>query len=167
MEALAARLLGWLTKAEIAVVVLSFAAMTLLLLADVIGREVFARGIFGASAVALYFLILAAMLSFDLATGRDAHLRPTVFDALLPAAWETGLRRVGHVLGAAIALVVLVACWRFIAETRFFNETNPTIRVPLWPMQVPLALGFGLSALRHLLYAVLPGLAPVRAGVSE
>lgn len=152
--------LRWIEKIEIAVLVFSFAAMTALLLADVIGREVFRQGLFGASYYALYFLILSAMLSFDVAIARDAHLRPTAFDGLVPESWDPTMRRIGHVISAVIAMFVIWGAWIFIAETRFFNEHNPTIRLPLWPMQVPLLIGFGVSFLRHLAYAAYPGIAP-------
>lgn len=154
------RILGWVETVEIAVLVFSFAAMTALLLADVIGRELFRQGLFGATYYALYFLILSAMLSFDVAVARDAHLRPTAFDGLVPESWDPAMRRIGHLISAAIAIFVIWGVWIFIAETRFFNEHNPTIRLPLWPMQVPLLLGFGMSFLRHLAYAAFPDIAP-------
>ncbi|HPD92442.1 MAG: TRAP transporter small permease [Rhodobacter sp.] len=160
MERQINRLLGWVTRAEIAVIVLSFVAMTALLLADIVGREIVRQGLFGASSYALYFLILSAMLSFDVAVAKGVHLRPTAFDGLVPQAWAPTMERLGHVLSAAIAVLVVWGAWVFIAETRFFHETNATIRLPLWPMQTPLVIGFGLSGLRHCLYALYPGLAP-------
>lgn len=154
------RLLGAIEAVEITVLVFSFAAMTAFLLADVIGREVFRQGLFGATYYALYFLILSAMLSFDVAVARDAHLRPTAFDGLVPALWDPVMRRIGHLLSAIIAFLIIWGVWIFIAETRFFNERNPTIQLPLWPMQIPLLVGFGMSFLRHLAYAAFPDIAP-------
>ena len=160
MERQINRILGWITAAEIAVIVISFIAMAALLLADIDGREILRQGLFGASSYALYFLILSAMLSFDVAVARGVHLRPTAFDGLAPQSWDPVLQRLGHLLSAAIAVLVVWGAWIFIAETRFFNETNPTIRLPLWPMQTPLVIGFGLSGLRHLVFAAFPDLAP-------
>lgn len=152
--------LDWAETVEIAVLVFSFAAMTLLLLADVIGRELFRQGLLGATYYALYFLILSAMLSFDVAVARDAHLRPTAFDGLVPRRWDPAMRRIGHLISAVIAVLVIWGVWIFIAETRFFNERNPTIHLPLWPVQVPLLIGFGMSCLRHLAYCAFPDIAP-------
>lgn len=160
------RLLGGIEALEIAVLVFSFAAMTAFLLADVIGRELFRQGVFGATYYALYFLILSSMLSFDVAIARDAHLRPTAFDGLVPDSWDPVMRRIGHLLSAGIAALVIWGTWTFIAESRFFNERNLTIRLPLWPMQLPLLLGFGMSFLRHLAYAAFPDIAP-RKPVTE
>ena len=167
MSSVLDRLLKWLSIAELAVIVLCFVAMTSVLLADVGARTIFGSGVFGANFFFFFFLILAAMLSFDVAVCRGAHLRPTVFDALLPEAWDATLRRLGNLLSAGIALLIVWGCWIFVGETRFFGETNPTVGMPLWPVQVPLVVGFGFSALRHLTYAVLPALAPAKAGAVE
>ena len=87
--------------AEMAVAVAALLAAAAALVADLLGREAFGQGIFGAQRAAVHFVFLAGMLGFVLAVGRGAHLRVKATDALLPAGWTPWIERIGRGAGLA------------------------------------------------------------------
>ena len=146
---------------EKAVVVLSFSAVLAALSVDVIGREVFAHGLFGSSKFAVYALILCAMAGFGLATASGAHLRPRFLDFVTQGRAEAPARRAGRVASAAILLFLAWGAVDMVSFSRMIGERDLTLGWLVWPVQTILPVAFVLSALRHLIYAAFPELAPV------
>jgi TRAP-type C4-dicarboxylate transport system permease small subunit len=152
--------LDTILTAEKIIVFGSFVAMLAAVSADVIGREVFGQGIFGSVKFAVYALILCAMAGFGIATASGSHLRPRFLDRLTSGAVEIPARRIGRIASAAILLGLAWGAWQMIAFSRSINERDITLGWLVWPMQLALPIGFGLSALRHLIYAAQPQLMP-------
>ena len=69
---------------EKAVAVFAFSVMTLVIIADVIIRKFVGVGIAGAMRIAVYAMIVTALISFGLASQKGRHLRPKFADNLLP-----------------------------------------------------------------------------------
>lgn len=167
MEAAAATLLRAITWAERRVLTLGYLLMTGLLLVDTLGREFFAAGLFGANIYATNALIYAAMAGFGLATASGRHLRPRLADGLVPARWERAVARTGQLVSGLILTVIAATAVQFVALTFSFRERNQVTGLPLWPIQLALPLGFGVSALRHYCYAFWPALAPAEGAGAE
>ena len=74
------RLLKAIKLAESIVAMAAYAAVAMLLMADVIGREMLGKSIFGAQQMAVYGAIIAGFLGLTLATSDNAHLRPGFMD---------------------------------------------------------------------------------------
>jgi len=146
---------------EKAIVVLTFSAVLASLSMDIIGREVFAQGVFGASKFAVYALILCAMAGFGLATASGAHLRPRFLDFVTQGRAEVPARRAGRVASAAILLFLAWGAVDMVSFSRMIGDRDLTLGWPVWPVQMILPVAFALSALRHLIYAVFPALSPV------
>jgi TRAP-type C4-dicarboxylate transport system permease small subunit len=145
---------------EKAIVFVSFLAMLTAVSADVIGREIFGQGVFGSVKFAVYALILCAMAGFGIATASGSHLRPRFLDHLSSGAAEMPARRIGRIASAAILLGLAWGAWQLIAFTRLIEERDVTLGWLVWPLQLALPVAFGLSALRHLIYAAEPRLMP-------
>ena len=73
-------------------------------MADVLAREFFGNGIFGAQRFAVWSNAIAGLLGFALVTAERGHLRPQFADVLLPKALEPHVDRIGELLSAAICL---------------------------------------------------------------
>lgn len=167
MEFRVSRFIAVVTATERAIAFTAFSVMLVVLLADVIGRELFSEGVFGSVRVAVYALILCAMSGFGIATATGGHLRPKFMDGVLRGHLQVLGSRLGQVLSAAILLYLSYAAWQMVAFTRMIEERDLVLDILVWPVQMVLPLGFVLSALRHLCFATFPALLPNEAGVAE
>jgi len=77
-------LLNVIGAAERWLTIAAFALMALALLADVISRRIFLTGLIGATEIAVIGMVAVAMFGIGVATDTGAHLRPRLFDFLIP-----------------------------------------------------------------------------------
>lgn len=156
---------AWLAAGAIAFIVL-------LLLADVVGRELLGMalrwagapyvGLPGAAKIAVLALIVATFAGLGVVAGGGTHLRPRLGWTGLPRAWDAALDRIADAVTAA-GLGAAAACSAvMVGESRALGLLVPTLQWPVWPFQLALPLGFGSAALRHVCFAVWPQLAPRR-----
>jgi TRAP-type C4-dicarboxylate transport system permease small subunit len=161
------RLLSGLTQLETIAALIGFCLMTGVLLADLIGREIWSAGVFGASRVAIYAMILSAMAGFGLATATGRHLRPKVLDGLIPKRLERPALALGQALSAMILLTLTWFTFEMMRETLQFQERDLLLRIAVWPAQAIMVAGFGMSALRHLIFAAVPALIPAEQNLDS
>lgn len=145
---------------EAAICVLAFCGTALALMADVLAREFFGNGLFGAQRFAVWANAIAGLLGFALVTAERGHLRPQFADALLPKALEPHIERIGEVVSAAICLALAWFAVEFVQSSARLGERGMAIPILVWPIQLVLPWMFFSSALRHLAYAAWPVLRP-------
>lgn len=167
MQNLLRKLINAITVAEKTIAFTAFVVMLAALLADVIGRELFAEGVFGSVRVAVYGLILCAMAGFGIATSTGGHLRPKFLDGALRGPLELPGIALGQLASAAILAYLSYAAWQMAAFTRLIEERDIVLDTLVWPIQMALPVGFALSAFKHLVFAFFPALLPQEKGVAE
>lgn len=161
------RLLDRIVMVEKTIAFLTFVAMVLALGADVAGRELFNHGVFGSVKFAVYALIFCAMAGFGIATSTGSHLRPKFLDHLFRGALESPSIRLGQLVSAAILLSLAYAGLQMVQFSILIEDRDLTLDWPVWPIQMAIPVGFTLSALRHLIYAVKLDLLPVEQGAMD
>jgi TRAP-type C4-dicarboxylate transport system permease small subunit len=144
-----------------------YAALALLLLADVVGREIFSQGIFGAQRVAVFFTIVAGNFGLALATASGAHIRPRVADHWIPERFGPAMDRAADVITASVLLGVAYFACQLVQESFDFETVSPTIDWPIWPVQAVIPFGYAVAALHYLVFALYPALRPRQQQVSE
>ncbi len=149
--------------AEMAVAVAALLAAAAALVADLLGREVFGQGIFGAQRAAVHFVFLAGMLGFVLAVGSGAHLRVKATDVLLPVRWTPWIERAGCVVSALLLFGLAGYAARFTLQTHSVGERSVTLGLPIWPFQSVMVYAFASAGLRYLAYAWSPAARPREA----
>jgi TRAP-type C4-dicarboxylate transport system permease small subunit len=149
----------WYLEATICVVAFTLTASALM--ADVLAREFFGNGIFGAQRFAVWTTAIAGLLGFALVTAERGHLRPTFADRLVPRALDPYMDRVGDVVSAAICGFLGWYAIGFVQSSMQLGERGMAIPIKVWPIQTVLIWMFFSSALRHLIFAVRPDLRPV------
>lgn len=154
------RFIDCLYRFEKAVALLAFAVMTLVIIADVISRKVMGTGIAGAPRIAVYAMIIAALIGFGLASHKGRHLRPRFADNWLPESWQGAVARLQQILMAAFCLTVAIVAVRVVYDTYLLQETSRMLRIAIWPMQTVMPLAFLIGAVRHMLYAFYPEIRP-------
>lgn len=167
MKTLAKSLIEFILRVEKWIAFAAFALMLCALAADVIGREVFGHGVFGAVKFAVYVLIYCAMAGFGIATATGSHLRPQFLDNAVPKALVVPAMRLGQFISAAILLVLASAGLTFVGLGMMLEERDVTLDVLIWPVQMAIPVGFALSALRHIFYGIWLDLLPAGSAVAE
>jgi TRAP-type C4-dicarboxylate transport system permease small subunit len=147
------QLLRILMRIEAVVAALAYATTTLLLLADVVAREVFSQALWGAQQSAILLSILAGMIGLTLATGRQAHFRPEFADSVLRF---NGVNRVGDLISAVLFAGFAYYATEFVIESRDFSDRVPIINIMLWPLQIVVPYAMASSAIKHAVFALKP-----------
>lgn len=138
----------------------AFALMALALLADVISRRIFLTGLIGATEIAVVGMVAVAMFGIGVATDTGAHLRPRLFDFLIPKSFEPVLDRlVSAVTAAFFAVFAGLAVWMVI-ESVILSDRTEILRLPIWTLQMMIAAAFITNFIRFAAYAIDPGLKP-------
>jgi len=157
---LARKFLDNALKVEKFITLSAFVVMTLVIMGDVFSRKITGLGIIGAPRIAVFAMIITALVSFGLASDKRRHLRPKFADDWLPESWDPILIRLQELMTAGFCLVFAVVAVGVVAETYALEETSRMLRIPVWPMQALIPLVFFIAALRHAIYGVFLNLRP-------
>lgn len=166
------RVLAAWHRAECVLAVAAFATVALVLVLDVLGRELLHpllralgmqagfTGLFGAAKIALYALAVATYAGLGVAAATGSHIVPRAGFALVPASWASHVDRVADGVTAAILIGAAVAGAQLVAGSRALELRAPLLQWPLWWVQCTMPLGFASAALRHLCFALWPAARP-------
>ena len=158
MNATAAFLRG-LTKFESIVAVTALFISAAALLADIFAREFFKVGLFGSFRVAVYATAASALVGFCVCISHGSHLRISFLDNAAPAAFRPLVQRIGHLISFSIC--VFFAYWAifYVRQTAELGETDPSLHVVVWPMQLFMPWMFISGAVRYFAYFMFPMIA--------
>ena len=148
---------------ESVVATIAYAIVAGLLMADVIGREIFATSFLGAQQIAVYGAIIAGFLGLTLATSDNGHLRPEFMDFAF-ARQEAMVRRVGDIISALFFFVGAYIALTFVGISKASGDRAPVLYFFVWPLQLVIPYAFASSGLKHLAFAINPTL---KAGVVD
>lgn len=159
------KILAWLARIEGTIAAIAFLAAAAAILADVIGREFFGQGIWGAAKFAVFSAVVAGFLGIGLATHAGMHLRPQFADGWIPPRLEPAMRRLAPLITAALFFLLAGLAVIYVRETFLFGQLAPVLDWPLWAVQVVMPWAFFSNGLRNLIYAIRPDLAPGPVGI--
>lgn len=137
----------------------AYAAVALLLMSDVIGREVFGQAFLGTQQLAVYGAIIAGFLGLTLATSDNAHLRPEFMDFALRGITWVG--RAGDLISALFFFAAAYIAWTFVEVSMEAGDRAPVLYFVVWPLQLVIPYAFVSAGLKHLGFAARPDLKPI------
>lgn len=132
---------------------------TLALLADIVGRELFGIGVFGAQRLAVYCMAVAGMLGFSYVVSQGGHVRVSIVDRIVPARFEQVAQRAADLVSAVVCAGLALGAFLFVRGSYELGEYSMTLPMAVWTVQSVLPIAFALAALKYLLFAAVPGLA--------
>ncbi|CAN7371629.1 TRAP transporter small permease subunit [Pseudorhodoferax sp. LjRoot39] len=138
----------------------AFSIVVIALMSDVIGREVFGHGVFGAQRIAVWAAAVVGLVGFALVTSDAGHLRPQFADRWLPRSAEPVLGRVADLTSALICIFLGCYAVLFVHSSFALGERGIGVAIEVWPLQTILPWMFLSSAFRHLSFAAFPALKP-------
>ena len=150
----------WLKLFESALAALAYSIVALLLIADVLGRELFGQALFGAQKMAVFAAIVAGFLGLSLATNAGSHLRPGFLDNLFPARFDSLIWRLADALSSLIYLTLTAVAIQFILVSMAAGDRAAVLYWTLWPIQLVIPYAFFSSAIQHAIFAIWPQLKP-------
>ena len=126
------------------------AAMALLTIADILGRQILNKPIFGTVELVSFLAVLTVSLTLPKAHAERSHIGVELFMRYFPKPLRAGLR-----LSADLAALVLyaVVTWRMVAfglAMRASGETSMNLGLPEYLVVFGLGFGFLVFALTIL-----------------
>lgn len=151
--------LKWMKLSESIVATAAYAVVALLLMIDVIGRELFATSFLGMQQIAVYGAIIAGFLGLTLATSDNAHLRPEFMD-FVAGQHEKAVQRFGDFLSALFFFSAAYVAFTFVLISMDAGDKAPVMYFLIWPLQLVLPYAFASAGVKHLIYGLRPDLKP-------
>ncbi|MBL8628664.1 MAG: TRAP transporter small permease subunit [Rhodospirillaceae bacterium] len=142
----------------------AFMVMAGALIYDVLKRQLTGSGAFGAPQVGVIGMIVVSYIGIGLASASGSHYRPRFADNVFPARFGPALDRLGEFGFALFCAALAAVATQVSLESLAIKDVAPVLRNPIWPVQMVIALGFGLVALRHFLYGLFPEIKPAPSG---
>jgi TRAP-type C4-dicarboxylate transport system permease small subunit len=146
---------------------LCFAAFMVLagaLIYDVLKRQITGSGAFGAPQLGVIGMIVISYIGIGLASAAGSHYRPRFADKIFPAKYDMLMDRIGEFGFALFCAFMTVVAVQVSIESFELQDVAPVLRNPIWPVQMTIAVGFGLVAVRHFLYGIYPAIKPKPSG---
>ncbi|GGC11180.1 hypothetical protein GCM10011363_29790 [Marivita lacus] len=144
--------LAWKIRRGVETVMALFLlAMVALTFADVIGRRLVGKPIYGANDITEHLMALVVFAGLPLVTAAGAHLTIDLLDKLVSQPWMAWWRVLASVL---VTLVLAVIAWLFIKHglnASRISEVSQALRLPRAPLYFVMALSCALSALAALI----------------
>ena len=156
----ARRLLRLLSTIESIAAAIAYVVVAALLIGDVIGREVFGKGIFGATKMAVFAAIASGFIGLALATAANTHLRPAFMDFVFAGPRAAIANRIGDAFSAAFFLFMGWLGVLFVMQSYEYAEKAAVLYWQLWPIQMVIPYAFFSTAIRHGIFAAWPELKP-------
>lgn len=145
---------------EAFVCLVAFSIAVIALTSDVLGRELFGHGVFGAQRVAVWATAVVGLVGFALVTSDAGHLRPQFADRWVPRSAEPVMGRLADLVSAVVCVFLGYYAVLFVRSSFELGERGIGLTIEVWPLQISLAWMFLSSALRHLSFAAFPALKP-------
>jgi TRAP-type C4-dicarboxylate transport system permease small subunit len=154
------------------VAVAAFAFIAVILLLDVLGREIVgplirllgfpatATGIFASQKLSIFALVIGSFAGIGIATATASHLVPRVGFGWVPAKWDPWFNRLADVLTGTFLVAVAWYAWVFVSSSMATDLRAPVLDWPVWPIQLAIPIGFLSAAGRYFMYAGWPSIRP-------
>lgn len=166
-------LLGAWNWIERLLAIVTFSAIGLLMMYDVITRELLTPllaqfGINGGSLVLIgsqkigvYFLIAGAFTGFSLATATGGQLVPKIGFKWVPKSWDSGMNRMGDLVSSLFLVIVTYYAVAFVRSSADAGlMTTSGIETKVWILQAVIPIGFASAAARYMVFAIWPAVRP-------
>lgn len=165
--------LGLWHTLETWVALIAFSVITILLIYDVVLREIAipvlsfinvdARFLvlYGSQKIAVFMLVWGAFVGIGIATWCGAQLVPTVLFGIVPSSWNARMNRLADVVTAFFLLGVTVVATLFvIGSFQTGQRASGGVPIEVWKVQIAIPLGFASAMLRYFAFAIWPDLRP-------
>jgi TRAP-type C4-dicarboxylate transport system permease small subunit len=147
------RAVGWISLALASLVKLILGGVVVLVIADVVLRNLGYRPIAWGVSATEYGLLYAGFLPMPWLVRSKGHVFVEFLRKLLPGGARLALEKIVYVVAIALCLyLAFYAIASLIEAVRTSAYETRTFDMPRWAIFLPIAVGFSLSALEWLRY---------------
>lgn len=143
----------------------ALALATLIAIAQVLLRTIFDIHLYWSEETIVYLIIYSTFIGAVVTLRHNEHISINVFE---PFVGKVGKRRL-EILGVSVMIVYLVIvgffAWMLLFEPFSSATVTPTLKLPLWVVELAVPLGFTLMLLRSI--EMLVRLARGKPGFAE
>ncbi|MDC7245467.1 MAG: TRAP transporter small permease [Sphaerochaetaceae bacterium] len=132
-------------KFEVWVLLISTAGLAVLLIANVIARNVY-RSIHFAEEIAKLFIILITFIGTSYAARKARHIRMGALLEALPVKVEKVLILIISAVSAAVMFYLAVIAFNYMVDLQSRGTLTPSLRAPYWLFIIPAPIGLFLAA---------------------
>jgi TRAP-type C4-dicarboxylate transport system permease small subunit len=159
-------------KIECWIAVAAFSFIAIILLLDVLGREILgplirllgfpamATGIFASQKLSIFALVIGSFAGIGIATATASHLVPRVGFGWVPARWDPWFNRLADLITGLFLVGVSYYAWIFVESSMATDLRAPVLDWSVWPIQLAIPIGFLSAAGRYFLFAAWPSTKP-------
>jgi TRAP-type C4-dicarboxylate transport system permease small subunit len=146
----------WLDRVLGAAAAVLLFCLMMITTADVIGRYIFNWPLRGAFEITELLLLTLIFAGLPLVSRADEHVTLDFIDALLGRRGRALLRRLVEVVCGLIILGLAWRVWIKAGKIAGYGDTTDVLRIPVGPFVYFMALMVLVTAIVHLIKAVLP-----------
>lgn len=128
------------------------------LIADMVCRWWLSHSFFIVHKLALYGAISVCLLGVGSASSYGKHIRPRLFDRLIPQSIVPGLCRFGDALSALVFLAAGCVASFYVWQNYEAGFFIPVVDWSLWVVQLALPYAFFSTAMRHYAFWRYPAI---------
>lgn len=155
------------------IAVAAFSFIALILLIDVIGRELVgplirvlgfpatATGVFASQKLSIFALVIGSFAGIGIATATGSHLVPRVAFGWTPKSWAPWIDRLADLITGLFLVGVAYYGFVFVQSSMATDLRAPVLDWSVWPIQLAIPIGFLSAAGRYVMYAIWPALRPL------
>jgi TRAP-type C4-dicarboxylate transport system permease small subunit len=134
--------------------------MTLLVISDIGGRELFGTGLAWAQKIAVYMMIWAGFIGASITQGKGGHLRPEIADKIWPAKFHGQFHTIRWAVTAVFCLFAAYHSFLYLQESIELGDRSPIVDFPLWIVQTVIPITFILMALQAIIFSLFKDIRP-------
>ncbi len=141
------RVLTWIENSLAAV---ALGGATVIAIAGVIMRYVFGDGIFWSEEAVIFLVILSTFIGAVITLRHNEHVNVDIMPALLGERGKWVFAMLGTLLLVIYCGVIGAYAWVLIFEPAASNTITPSLKLPLWVVELSLPIGLTLMFLRSM-----------------
>ena len=159
--------LGFFQRIEKIIAAVCFAFISILMIFDIVSREVFSHGFPWAQKLAVYLMIWGGFLGASLTSYQGGHLSPDVARKL----WAPGVKklfeRLAYMLTALFCFLAFYYSFQYVFETYELEDKDIILKLPIWLVQAVIPYVFLSMGIRNTFYALIEDLRPISKGYHQ
>lgn len=139
-----------LTWIENSLAALALGGATVIAIIAVIVRYVFGEGIFWSEEAVIFLVILSTFIGAVITLRHDEHVNVDLIPALLGERGKWIMALIGASLLVIYCAIIGAYAWILIFEPVARDTITPSLKLPLWVVELSLPIGLTLMFLRSL-----------------
>jgi C4-dicarboxylate transporter DctQ subunit len=149
-------LISYISRFEKVIAALFMGIMTVLVIMDVLSREIMNEGIPWAQKAAVYLMIWGGFIGAILVAEKAAHLRPEVADKVWGEKGKVLFVRIQNLTMFLFCAVFSYYGFLYVQESFSFGDKSVVLQVPLWSLQLIIPYTFVSMGLRNIFFFINP-----------